>query len=557
MLNKGSLEVLMFTGSHSPRRVVRRPDQGVLNDGREHSLRIERLPGRSFAVQVDEEAKRETALPNDQPVNLHRIFLGGIPAEVEQTSNRVNVPFQGCIWNLMINTILSDFSQPVSFENAEIGQCPNLAPPPPLPPLLPDEEDESGKGKEEVKPLDPSPVPVPPADACASAVAPPVLQNAYQFGLTRNSHMSFAFDDAKVREKLILEFELRTKEDSGLLLYMARINHADFVSLQIKDGQACLGYDLGHGNISGCVPYSINDGNWHKIRVNRNKQRAVLQVDGRYAKQMMSPKKADLLDVVGMLYIGGLPQNYTTKRIGPILYSINGCVRNVRVMGGPVSTRSPTTGRSESVPEDFNLNMATPTSRHMVGSCFEAMEAGTYFDGTGFLKAVSSYRVGLDVSIAFEFRTSRTNGVIVAVSNQARDGLGIEIAGGKLLFHVDNGAGRITAAHAPVGGGFCDGGWHTVVAKKLRHKVELVVDGQQSQAESPNARSNTCDTNDPIYVGGYPAGVHQAALTTSRSFRGCLKNLKITKASKTMDVHFNKALEIRGVQPLSCPAAAA
>lgn len=28
--------------------------------------------------------------------------------------------------------------------------------------------------------------------------------------------------------------------------------------------------------------------------------------------------QADLLDVVGMLYIGGLPQNYTTKRIGPV-----------------------------------------------------------------------------------------------------------------------------------------------------------------------------------------------------------------------------------------------
>lgn len=63
------------------------------------------VPLRSFAVQVDEEAKREAALPNDQPVNLHRLFLGGIPAEVEQTSNRVNVPFQGCIWNLMINTV--------------------------------------------------------------------------------------------------------------------------------------------------------------------------------------------------------------------------------------------------------------------------------------------------------------------------------------------------------------------------------------------------------------------------------------------------------------------
>uniref|UniRef100_A0A3Q3VVE3 Basement membrane-specific heparan sulfate proteoglycan core protein n=1 Tax=Mola mola TaxID=94237 RepID=A0A3Q3VVE3_MOLML len=544
MLNKGTLEVLVYVGSNGLRRVVRRPDQGVLNDGREHSLRIERLPSSTFAVQVDEEAKRETTLPNDVPVNLQRIFLGGIPPEVEQTSNRANVPFQGCIWNLMINTILSDFSQPVSFENAEIGQCPNLAPPPP-PPLLPEEEEllrPTLKPTETTPPAAPAATPTaaaaPPTAKQEPTVAPTVLEEAYQFGLSRNSHMTFAFDDAKVREKLILEFGLRTKEESGLLLYMARINHADFVSIQIKDGQVCLGYDLGHGNISACVPFSINDGNWHKIRVSRNKQRGLLAVDSKYSKQMISPMKADLLDVVGVLYVGGLPKNYTTKRIGPILYSINGCIRSLKVMGGP-------------------LNMALPASSHMVGRCFVATEAGTYFDGTGFLKAVPSYRVGLDVSIALEFRTSRTSGVLLAISNQASDGLGLELVRGNLLFHVDNGAGRITAEHVPEGGSFCDGRWHSVTANKLRHRVELVVDGKQSQAESLNTRSNTCDTNDPLYVGGYPDGVRQAALTTSTSFRGCLRNLKITKASKTMDVHFNKAVEMKGVQPLSCPAVAA
>ncbi|KAG7222659.1 hypothetical protein INR49_026268 [Caranx melampygus] len=354
-------------------------------------------------------------------------------------------------------------------------------------------------------------------DSCASAVAPTALEQAYQFGLTRNSHMSFDFDDTKVRERLILEFELRTKEASGLVLYMARINHADFVSIQIKDGQVCLGYDLGHGNISGCVPFSINDGNWYKIRVNRIKQRAVLM----------------------------------------ILYSINGCIRNLKMVGSPVSTKSASTGRLETVTEDFKLDMATPASSYMVGSCFVATETGTYFDGTGFLKAVASYRVGLDVSIALEFRTSKTNGVLLAISNQANDGLGLEIDQGKLLFHVDNGAGRITAEYTPEGEGFCDGQWHSIVAKKRRHRVELVVDGKQSQAESPHTRSDACDTNDPIYVGGYPSGVRQAALSTSTSFRGCMRNLKITKASKTMDVQFNKALEIKGVQPLSCPAAAA
>uniref|UniRef100_A0A671XHD0 Basement membrane-specific heparan sulfate proteoglycan core protein n=1 Tax=Sparus aurata TaxID=8175 RepID=A0A671XHD0_SPAAU len=535
MLNKGSLEVLVFTGSHSPRRVIRRPEQGTLNDGREHSLRIERLPGRSYAVQVDEEAKREAALPNDQPVNLQRIFLGGIPAEVEQTSSSANIPFQGCIWNLMVNNVLSDFSQPVSFENAEIGRCPYLGPPPPPLPL-PTDKEEPEEEKEASKPLSPPPTPAPATpppvlsnlqDSCASAVAPTALEKAYQFGLSRNSHMTFAFDDTKVRERLVLELELRTKEESGLVLYMARINHADFV---------CLGYDLGHGNISGCVPFSINDGNWHKIRVNRSKQRSILLVDGRYSKQMISPKKADLLDVVGVVYIGGLPKNYTTKRIGPVKHidthlHLSKC--------------------------DFKLNMATPTSTHMVGRCFVATETGTYFDGTGFLKAVASYRVGLDVSIALEFRTSRTSGVLLAISNQANDGLGIEIVQGKLLFNVDNGAGRITAEHVPEGQGFCDGQWHSVTANKFRHRLELVVDGKQSKAESPNARSNTCDTNDPLYVGGYPDGVRQAAVSFTTSFRGCMKNLKITKASKTMDVHFNKALEIKGVQPLSCPAVAA
>ncbi|KAK5879842.1 hypothetical protein CesoFtcFv8_022921 [Champsocephalus esox] len=583
MLNKGSLEVLMFTGSHSPRRVIRRAEQGALNDGREHSLRIERQPGRSFAVQVDEEAKREAALPNDQPVSLKRVFLGGIPAEVEQTSNRANIPFQGCIWNLMVNAVLSDFSLPVSFENAEIGQCPNIAPPPaPLP--LPEEEEPEEEKEVLGPPLTPTPAPGPPAeatpppaatptaaaapptaktepsadlDSCASAVAPAALEKAYQFGLTKNSHMSFAFEDAKVRERLILEFDLRTKEESGLVLYMARINHADFVTIQIKDGQVCLGYDLGHGNISGCVPFSINDGSWHKIRVSRVKQRGLLMVDGRYSKQMISPKKADLLDVVGLLYVGGLPTKYTSKRIGPILYSINGCIRNMKMVGGAVSAKPGATGRADAVIEDFKLDMATPSSSHMVGSCFVATETGTYFEGTGFLKAVSSYRVGLDVSIALEFRTSRTNGVLLGISNQANDGLGLEIVEGKLLFHVDNGAGRITAEHVPEGEGFCDGQWHSVTAKKLRHRVELVVDEKQSQSESPNARSNTCDTNDPIYVGGYPGGVRQAALSTSTSFRGCMRNLKITKASKTMEVQFDKALEIKGVQPLSCPAAAA
>lgn len=42
-----------------------------------------------------------------------------------------------------------DFSQPVAFENAEIGRCPDVAPPPPPP--APEEEEEE-EDEEEVTP---------------------------------------------------------------------------------------------------------------------------------------------------------------------------------------------------------------------------------------------------------------------------------------------------------------------------------------------------------------------------------------------------------------------
>lgn len=112
----------------------------------------------------------------------------------------------------------------------------------------------------------------------------------------------------------------------------------------------------------------------------------------------------------------------------------------------------------------------------------------------------------------------------------------------QLLFHVDNGAGRITAEHVPEGEGFCDGRWHSVTANKLRHRVELVVDGQQSQAESPNTRSNTCDTSDPIYIGGYPGTIALHFHTWIRIFDFC---------TFLREVSYSLSLTLSRVKPLS------
>ncbi|XP_056422497.1 laminin subunit alpha-2 isoform X2 [Hyla sarda] len=543
LLRKGRLEVSV-PGPKETHRITIRPEKGEFHDGKEHSVRIERS-GNLFTVQVDEDRSQTLKLPASHSISVKKLFVGGIPSDVQFPMYKSIPPFEGCIWDLLINAVPVDFAQPVSFENADIGQC------------LPQEEDgdidSSGTPGATTSPqvipgpissTDPDTTEVKSANitdeldsttGCAADIRPEIVQGGKQFGLSRNSHMAFAFDDTKVKNSLSIELELRTTEDSGLIFYMARINHADFATIQIKDGMAHFRYDLGSGDTTTMVPQRVNDGEWHKINIFRTKQTGYLFVDG-IANSTNSPKKADILDVVGMLYVGGLPINYTTKRIGPVLHSIDGCIRNFRMVEG-------------------NTDFKSPTSSFNVGSCFANPQKGTYFDGSGFARTLGAFKVGTDLLIEIEFRTTRTNGVLIGISGKKMDGLGIELVDGKLLFHADNGAGRFTAVYEPeVAGSLCDGQWHKVMANKIKYRLEMIVDDNKVEATSPNAASTSADTNDPVFVGGYPEDVKQFGLTTQVSFKGCIRNLKLAKGTaRPQEINFSKSLEIKGVQPLSCP----
>uniref|UniRef100_A0A663E5D9 Laminin subunit alpha-2 n=1 Tax=Aquila chrysaetos chrysaetos TaxID=223781 RepID=A0A663E5D9_AQUCH len=534
-LNRGRLEVHISTGIRDPHRITIRPEVGEFHDGRAHSIRIERAKG-MFTVQVDEDKGQTQRLPTDQPISVKKLFVGGTSSQFQTAPLRNIPPFEGCIWNLVINATPMDFAQPVSFENADIGRCPSLEPefrPPededkPIHTtvLIQPEPDTNGeKDRPRTTP-----------DSCAADTEPAILEGGKQFGLSRNSHIAVAFDDTKVKNRLTIEFEVRTTADSGLLFYMARINHADFATVQIKDGLPYFSYDLGSGDTNTMISNKINDGQWHKIKVIRTKQEGNLIVDD-VSNRTVSPKKADILDVVGMLYVGGLPINYTTRRIGPVTYSIDGCIRSFKMTESPV-------------------DLDNPTSSFNVGKCFVTAQKGTYFDGTGFAKTVGAYKVGTDLLVEFEFRTTRINGVLLGVSSQKMDGLGIELVDGKVMFHVDNGAGRFSAIYEPdAPGSLCDGQWHKVLANKIKHRLELTVDDRQVDGNSPNRASTSADTNDPVFVGGYPDGVTQFGLTTNIRFKGCIRFLKFTKGTaKPQEINFSKALELKGVQPLSCPA---
>lgn len=45
---------------------------------------------------------------------------------------------------------------------------------------------------------------------------------------------------------------------------------------------------------------------------------------------------------------------------------------------------------------------------------------------------MSTYRVGNDVTVELEFRTSSAAGVLLGISGQIKDGLGIELVNGRV-----------------------------------------------------------------------------------------------------------------------------
>ncbi|CAJ0966335.1 unnamed protein product, partial [Ranitomeya imitator] len=435
-----------------------------------------------------------------------------------------------------------DFTTVVKYENVQMDSC--MLREKPIPIINNDEQD-----------LPPTPVPSGPVTEikpqittsvqrshvtkplpCAQDILPAYVPDAHQFGLTRGSHIILPFDQSTIRRRLSVQLSLRTFATSGLIYYMAHQNQVDYAALQLYEGKLNFVFDMGKGRTETTHSAVINDGKWHTISTEYIKRKSIITIDGQESTSVGAPGESNTLDVEGKLYLGGLPPSYIAKNIGNVTHSIPACISSVTI-------------NSKQLDKDGAISI------HAVNKCYASAQEGTYFDGSGFAALVKEgYKVRSDVNISLEFRTSAMNGVLLGISSAKVDAIGLEIVNGRVLFHVNNGAARITAVYKREdSGSLCDGKWHQIQANKVKHKIILTVDGHTVQVESPHVQSTSADTNNPVYVGGYPADVKQNCLTSQTSFRGCIKNMKLVKGTLTEANDFSKSFEMRGVFPHSCP----
>ncbi|KAM3839038.1 laminin subunit alpha-1 [Vipera latastei] len=534
MLVNGHLAVQVLAGDRaSAKRVMVKSTNGTYSDGKEHSVILTRNK-RIISVQVDESKPEEIRLglmAESRPINISKLFIGGIPTGESISGLIMMDSFSGCIANVIFNTEFLDFTAAIKYEGVDMDSCflsekskPTIQP-----------EDFEIRSEMQMLPSSLKSFSQAKEKKCGESGELKYVSNAHQFGVTRNSHLMLLFNQSTVRKKFSVQLRIRTFASSGLIYYTAHQKQVDYSALQLQEGKLRFSFDLGKGQSVVSHEAMISDGKWHTVQTDYAKRKGVIIVDGQETEAVNVSGDGSTLDVDGKLYLGGLPLGYLTKNIRNITHSIPACIGEVTIN---------------------SKQLDSLVSTFAVNKCYAVIQKGTYFDGSGFAALVrEGYKVRSEINITFEFRTNVMNGVLLGISAKI-DAIGLEIVNGKILFNVNNGAGRITASYEPKGmSNLCDGQWHKVQAKKNKHHIGLTVDGNVVQIDNPYVHSTSADTNNPIYVGGYPADVKQNCLTTKNSFQGCLRNFMLIKAQQVDFLDFSEAFDLRGVFPHSCPAA--
>ncbi|XP_042164797.1 laminin subunit alpha-1 isoform X1 [Oncorhynchus tshawytscha] len=539
MLISGRLEVhVNMAEGGSVHKVVVKSRSGSFSDGQEHSVILQRNR-KMLVVLVDEDHQEMVRLSSEKAsLTLTSLYMGGVPPGEGAGQLRTTSSFYGCIRNLALDSKLLDLSAAVRYRNVDMDSC--LLEERPKRVLLPDDTDLDAEPTP-----DPARTPSPPPGqlsaltpgtlTCASMDNTSSIPEAQQFGISRHSHMVLSINPNTVRRSFSLELSVRTYTQSGLIYYMAHANQMDYATLQLLGGHLFFTCDKGSGPATATFPVPVNDGQWHTVKTDFNKKSVVLSVDGQPSTPV--PAKGNTLDVENKLYLGGLPQTYTAKKIGNVTHSLAGCIQKVLL-------------------NSVKLNTQSPVSEQSTAYCFTAAQDGTFFNGSGYAALIKNgYKVGSDMEVSLEFRSTVSDGVLLGVSSAKVDAIGLELANGQAVFHVNNGAGRVSAT-SRLGWWLCDGLWHTLLAKKTKNALSLTVDGVTVLTDNPHPQSTSAETKDPVYVGGFPVGVKQNCLTSRMPFRGCMRNIRLIKGHMTNILDFSTAFTLHGVSPHSCPSTA-
>ncbi|GFR62611.1 agrin [Elysia marginata] len=128
----------------------------------------------------------------------------------------------------------------------------------------------------------------------------------------------------------------RANQPDGILLVQSGGNTvaSDYLLLALDAGHVIFSYNLGQqgpGNLHVIrSEVYVADGQWHTVRVLRNKREGTIQVDEEEPRASLSGLGTQQLDTDGYLWLGGM-RNLPAGL--PVTVGLQGCVSEVRING--------------------------------------------------------------------------------------------------------------------------------------------------------------------------------------------------------------------------------
>ncbi|XP_017494599.1 PREDICTED: laminin subunit alpha-1-like, partial [Rhagoletis zephyria] len=408
------------------------------------------------------------------------LFIGGTPYGFNSVNKGYATNFHGVIRDMVFDSKLLSFNKPVQFRGVGIGreggsldwgwggtdvlagtinrghvkatststsQHSNVSPkqPPPSSLLYDDLYDQMMSIPAEHYGH---------SSACASphhAMLTTTAMDAMAFGDSRrsanSSYIQLPTEDNEFYADFSLSFAFRSFYPNGILFTLARGSHHNqqqqsssrstpgkpvFV-VALVDGTVLLRMkmsDRHYVELHSSSTRKLNDGKWHHVLAGRKKLSLWMNVDLKDRVENSKPKRRLALKRGIQAFIGGLPEEFaifgasnaggqssaenelqTATNNGavsasatflPTLEGFKGCVRKVLLNDRAIDFRS------------------LPRLPDGVGTCFTEIEKGSYFpgvEGASFAVYDDAFNLGLKADISFDFRTTRQEGVLLALAN--------------------------------------------------------------------------------------------------------------------------------------------
>ncbi|XP_050796172.1 protocadherin Fat 3 isoform X4 [Gopherus flavomarginatus] len=147
-----------------------------------------------------------------------------------------------------------------------------------------------------------------------------------------NSYIKYRVSENSKKEEFKLALRLRTLQSNGIIMY-TRANPC--IILKIMDGKLWFQLDCGSGpGILGISGRTVNDGNWHSVFLELNRNFTSLSLDDSYVERRKAPLYFQTLNTDSSVYFGALVQvdnvrSLTDKRTTQVLSGFQGCLDSV------------------------------------------------------------------------------------------------------------------------------------------------------------------------------------------------------------------------------------